>query len=76
MHAQNFGHTLPGHCSSSTSPARATLKGPARPFEVYNYDLLGLDPVGDGPQVTCMTADDWCLAQRTDPVLSLMIARM
>ena len=35
-----------------------------------------LDLVGDGLQVPCMTTDDWCQAQRADPVLSLMIARM
>ena len=32
--------------------------------------------VGDGPQVTCMNADNWCQAQKANPVLSLMISRM
>ena len=37
----------------------ATLKGPMNSIEVYSCDLHVLDPVGDGPQVTCMTSDDW-----------------
>ena len=54
----------------------ATLEGPTSSIEAYSCDLHILDPVGDSLQVTCMTADDWCQAQRADPVLSLMIARM
>ena len=33
-------------------------------------------PVGNGPQVTCMTAHDWWQAQWSDPVLGLVIVRM
>ena len=54
----------------------ATLKGHMSPTEVYSCDLHVLDPVGDGPQVTCMTTSEWCQALRVDLVLGLVIARM
>ena len=54
----------------------ATLKGPARPIELYSCDLHILDPVGDGLQVTCMTMNNWHQAQLADPVLGLVIVRM
>ena len=54
----------------------AALKGPTGPNEAYSCDLHVLDPVGDGPQVACMAADDWSQGQRADHVLSLMILRM
>ena len=54
----------------------ATLKGTMSSIEAYSCDLHVLDPVGDGPQVTCMTIDDWCQAQRADPVLGLVIVRL
>ena len=54
----------------------ATLKGPTSPIEVCSSNLHVLHPVGDGPQVTCMTADDWHQAQRADPILGLVIKRI
>ena len=33
----------------------ATLKGPTSPIEAYTCNLHVLEPVGDGPQVACMT---------------------
>ena len=54
----------------------ATLKGPAIPTEVFSCNEHILDPVGDGPQVTCMTIDDWHQAQWAAPVLGLVISRM
>ena len=52
------------------------LRGPTSPIEVYSCKLHVLDLVGDGLQVTFMTADDCCQGQRADPVLGLMILRM
>ena len=54
----------------------ATLKGTSSPIEAYSCDLYILDPLEDGPQITCMTAYYWYQAERTDLVLSLMIVRM
>ena len=54
----------------------AALKGPMSPIEVYNYDLHILDLVGDGPQVICMTTDDWHQVQWADPIMGIMISRM
>ena len=52
------------------------LEGPMSYIEAYSCDLYVLDPVEDGPQVTCMTADDWQQAQLADPVLGQVITRM
>ena len=54
----------------------ATLKSPMNPIEAYSCDLHTLDPVGDSPQVACMTTGDWCQAKWADPVLGLVITRM
>ena len=54
----------------------ATLKGPTSPIKVYSCDLCILDSVGNSPQVACMTIDDWCQAQQSDPALGLVIARL
>ena len=53
-----------------------SLEGPASPIEAYSCNLHVLDPVEDGLQIACMTADDWHQAQWADPVLGIMIARM
>ena len=54
----------------------ATLKGLVSPIEAYSCDLHVLDAIQDSKQVTCMTLENWHQAQETDPVLSLVIARL
>ena len=53
---------------------------PQRPceahIEVYSCNLHVLDLVEDGPQVACMTTDEWHQAHWADPVLGLVITRM
>ena len=51
----------------------AVLKGPMSPIEVYSCDLHVLDLVDDGPQVPCMTANDWQWAQLADVILLQII---
>ena len=53
----------------------ATIKGHVSPIEAYSCDLHILNSMKDSPQVTCMTIDDWCQAQWSDPVLSFVIVR-
>ena len=52
------------------------LEAPMSPTEAYSCDLCILDPIEDGPQVACMTTDDWHQGQRTDPALGLVMVRM
>ena len=47
-----------------------------RSIEAYSCNLCILDPLGDGPQVACMTTDDWHQAQWVDPVLGPVISRL
>ena len=54
----------------------AAIKGPMSPIEAYSCDLCILDPVVDGLQVACMTTNDWCQTQWTDPVLGFVIVRL
>ena len=54
----------------------AVIEGPISPIEAYSCNLHILDSVLDSQQVTCMTMEDWCQAQQTDPILSLVITRL
>ena len=46
------------------------------PIEAYSCNLCVLHLLEDGPQVTCMTVDDWQQIQLADPILFLVIVRM
>ena len=54
----------------------ATLEGPPSSIEAYSCNLCVLDPMEDGPKITCMTGNDWQQAELADPVLGQVIARM
>ena len=54
----------------------ATLKGSMILIEAYSNDLHILDAIEDGPQVACMTIDDWHQAQHVDLALNLVITRL
>ena len=54
----------------------ATLEEFASPIEAYSCNLHILDAIQDSKQVTCMTQEDWHQAQKVNPVLSLVIARL
>ena len=54
----------------------AALKGPTSPIEAYSYNLHVLDTVQGSQQVTCMTLEDWCQAQQTVPILSLVTSTL
>ena len=76
MHAKTLGTHHQVTAATLQALQEAALEGPASPIGTYSCNLHILDPVGDAPQVTYMTADHWHQAQRADPVLSLMIVRM
>ena len=60
----NYNFQLKGR--GGQHPFGCLVKGPTSPIEAYSCDLHVMDPVEDGPQVTCMTAKDGQQAQSAD----------
>ena len=50
--------------------------GPASPIEAYSCTLHVMDLMEDGPEVTCMMAEDWQQAQLADRILGQVIVKM
>ena len=62
----NSGTHLQVTAAAVWAVQEATFKGPTSPIEAYSCDLHTLDSVQDSQQVTCMTMEDWHLAQQVD----------